>query len=82
LAPYYKDNVLIYRKLHLFEITNIMNSVWYEGYRAFLRGEPSDAPFKHQTPDYYSWNNGWHSARQDFIEQRARDTNEQRPENS
>jgi len=74
---------MFYRQVHLHEVTTVSNSVWYDGYRAFLHGKtPDENPFANQTPGYYSWHNGWHCARMDFIEHKAKSTNPARPENS
>lgn len=67
----------------ILELTKVTDSVWYNGYRAFLHGKPhTDNPHGEMTPSYFQWANGWNEARNDFIEQRARNSNPARPENS
>jgi hypothetical protein len=70
-------------KSHIFNMTQVTDSVWYNGYRAFLRGEPdTDNPHGKMSPSYFQWANGWNTARQDFIEHRSENANPSRPENS
>jgi ribosome modulation factor len=67
---------------YIFDMTQVTESDWYNGYRAFLHGAPdTDNPFAKMTPGYFQWHNGWHTARQDFIEQGAKSGNPHRPEN-
>ena len=66
----------------ILELTQVTDSIWYDGYRAFVLGTNPDCPYPLNTPAYFQWNNGYQEARNDYIEQWARNTNPHRPENS
>lgn len=71
-----------YYRTMICDMTQVSNSVWYEGYRGFLHGKPhTDNPHAHQTPSYFQWANGWNTARNDWIEHKAESDNPHRPEN-
>ncbi len=40
-----------------------------EGYNAFVRGKnEADCPYEWETPEYYLWMDGYHSARDEWID--------------
>lgn len=71
-----------YYRTMICDMTTVSNSVWYDGFRAFLHGKPdTDNPYAVQTPPYYQWANGWHESRKDWIEHKSESSNPHRPEN-
>lgn len=76
------DAIMTPNKLHIWDLTMVQDSTWYNGYRAFLNGAPcTDNPHPFQSVPYYHWQDGWNTSRQDWIEQKSRTGNELRPEN-
>jgi hypothetical protein len=71
-----------YYRTMICDMTTVSNSVWYDGFRAFLHGKPdTDNPHGFQTPPYYQWANGWHESRKAWIEHKSESSNPHRPEN-